>query len=165
MLLGATAFIAPVHAAEPNSGFLEQEQPDWTEAMPIPPKLHPTLIETIRAANLLTHEKSILQISSPTYEQAHRLLLQNLLMMERQLHFSPAALARFQATSHPARSTVDPRIYEPNPLGIAMKPLLPNTITVTGTTGGYHSYTGDRPSRRSIVRASERRNALRTSQR
>lgn len=160
------SFLAPSIFAQTvpqNSGFLNQEEPDWIQAAPIPPEIFPTLAEAIRAANLITHEKSLLHITSPTYEQAHRLLLQNLLMMQRQLHFNPETLARFQSTTHPARSTVDPRIYSPNPLGIA----LPDSIVVTGNgnADAPHFYIGGKPSRRSIVEESERRNVLRISQR
>ncbi|MCF7844560.1 MAG: hypothetical protein K9M03_01905 [Kiritimatiellales bacterium] len=160
--LSASAFALTIPQ---NSGFLDQEKPDWIEAAVIPPEIYPTLVETIRAANLITHEKSRLHITSPTYEQAHRLLLQNLLMMQRQLHFNPEALAKFQSRTHMARSTVDPRIYSPNPLGIDLKTYLPNTIVVTGSADAYHSYAGGKPSRRSIVKTSETRNIMRVSQR
>lgn len=161
--LSAIASSAFAQTVQTNDGFLDQEKPDWIEALPIPAELYPTLAETIRAANLITHEKSLLKISSPTYEQAHRLLLQNLLMMQRQLHLSPADLARFQSTAHPARSTVDPRIYSPNPLGIALPASLPKTLVVTGNSVGFNTYSGDRPSRRSIVLASEALNTMRLS--
>ena len=165
--LSAIAF-SSISPAQATSGFLEQEKPDWIEAVPIPPELYPTLEEAIRAANLITHEKSRLHISSPTYEQAHRLLLQNLLMMQRQLHFNDVDLARFQSTSHPARSTVDPRIYLPNPTGgvaPSVSASLPNTIVVTGNAFTYRTYEGDAPSRRSIIIAAEERNMLRESER
>jgi len=144
----------------PGNGFLDQEKPDWIEALPIPEELYPTLEEAISAANLITHEASKLRISSPTYDQAHRLLLQNLLMMRRQLYLSPDDLALFQSRTHLARSTVDPRIYLPNPTGgVApqMSESLPTSIVETGNTAAYHTYAGDAPSRRSIVLASEER--------
>lgn len=149
---------------EPNNGFLDQEKPDWIEAKTIPTELYPTLAEAINAANLIKHETSRLQIASPTYEQAHRLLLQNLLMMQRQLHFNPADLLRFQSTSHPARSTVDPRIYEPNPSGLAM---LPPMVVRTGTikTNSLKNYYVNKRSRRTIVAMSEARNLARVNAR
>lgn len=143
---------------QPNDGFIDQEKPDWMKASPIPAKLNPSLTEAINAANLIKHETSTLQINSPTYEQAHRLLLQHLHAMQRQLHFNEEDLLRFQSRPHRARSTVDPRIYEPNPLGIA---LLPPRVVKTGGTYIDREYV--KPSRRSIIRASERRNALRVS--
>lgn len=161
--LGTIASSA-IPLTQATSGFLEQEKPDWIEAAPVPPELYPTLTEAIRAANLITHEKSKLHISSPTYEQAHRLLLQHLLMMERQLHFNDTTLAQFQSTSHPARSTVDPRIYLPNPTGgvpPTVETSLPTSIVATGNTPAYHMYIGDTPSRRSIIAESEERNRLR----
>lgn len=164
-VFSAFAPLAFAQIVSQNDGFLDQEKPDWIEAPVIPPEIYPTLQETIRAANLIIHEQSRLHITSPTYEQAHRLLRQNLLMMQRQLHFNPEALARFQSTSHMARFTVDPRIYSPNPYGIA----LPNAIVSTGFTNPYrfhttyYSYTGEKPSRRSIIYASEMRNILRVA--
>lgn len=143
---------------QPNDGFIDQEKPDWIEAKEIIPSIIPSLAEAINAANLIEHETSRLHIASPTYEQAHRLLLQNLLMMQRQLHLAPEDLLRFQSTSHAARSTVDPRIYEPNPMGIS---LMPRALVRTGTTGTLENNT--RPSRRSIIAASELRNAIRVS--
>ena len=160
--LGSTQTVAV------TDGFLDQEKPDWIKAAPIPPELYPTLAETIQAANLIKHEASLLHISSPTYEQAHRLLLQNLLMMQRQLNFNDEALARFQSTSHPARSTVDLRIYRPNPTGIAMPPVIrisplsSETRLQNAILDRTYSY---RPSRRSIIARSEARSLARVNAR
>jgi len=145
-----------------DDGFIDQEKPDWIEAKEIIPAIIPSLAEAINAANLIQHEASLLHIASPTYEQAHRLLLQNLLMMQRQLHLAPEDLLRFQSTSHPARSTVDQRIYQPNPLGIAM---LPPAIVRTGTnaTNALSNRYAIRPSRRTIIALSELRNILRVA--
>lgn len=151
-----------------TDGFLDQEKPDWIEAAPIPPELYPTLAETIQAANLIKHEASLLHISSPTYEQAHRLLLQNLLMMQRQLHFSDEALARFQSTSHPARSTVDPRIYKPNPTGIALMPgnvVQPLSNLSRSKNAILNRAYITRRSRRTIVALSDARNLARVNAR
>lgn len=147
-----------------DDGFIDQEKPDWIEAAPIPPELYPTLAETINAANLIQHEARLLHISSPTYEQAHRLLLQNLLMMQRQLHFNDEALARFQSTSHTPRWTTNPRIYRPNPTGVALAPISRisplSSQTRLQNAVLNRSYT-TRPSRRTIIARSEARNLAR----
>lgn len=146
---------------EPDNGFLDQEKPDWIEAQPVPVSDFPTIIQEVRAANLLVHEEvDKLHISSPTYERAHRLLLQHLLMMERQLHFNPVALAKFNASEHPSRFTIDARNYMPgNPSGAAVAADVPPTIVVTGSNSSdaivHRRYTGSTPSRRSIILAAE----------
>lgn len=156
LALGSTQTVAI------TDSFLDQEQPDWIKAAPIPPELYPTLAEAIEAANLIKHEASTLRISSPTYEQAHRLLLQNLLMMKRQLNFNDEALARFQSTSHLPRWTTNPRIYRPNPTGIALDPVSNQTGLQNAILDRTYS---SRPSRRSIISQSEARNLARVNAR
>lgn len=152
-----------------TAGFLDQEKPDWIEAPPVFAPPFPTLKQEIRAADLLIHQMDTIEMNSPTYQQAHRLLLQHLLMMQRQLHFSPAALAQFQSTSHPSRFTLDPTIYtRDNANGTVVNsryPRLPNTLVVTGNPVLSRTYVGFAPSRRATIAASEERNRLRTSAR
>jgi len=160
----ASAF-AGTSPAQRSDGILQQEQPDWIEALPILEKLRPTLTEAIRATNLLIHEDSTLAISSPTYKDAHRLLLQHLMMMERQLSFNPVDLARFQATTHPERFTIDSSVYpRGNVDGSAVDvsvAFFPNALVRTGNTTLYRSYAGDKPSRRTIVSNADEQNRLR----
>ena len=163
-LLAIPASAFATSTVQRSDGILQQEQPDWIEALPVLEALYPTLLEEIRAANLLIHEMDTIHIGSPTYEQAHRLLLQNLLMMERQLSFNPIDLARFQASSHPARSTADQSIYpRGNADGSAVErtAFFPNFLVRTGNTSLIYSYTGHAPSRRSIIAEYEEQNRLR----
>jgi len=174
MMFAALAVIpasALAVSIEPDNGFLDQEKPDWIEALPVPISNFPTIIQEIRAANLLVHEEvDKLQISSPTYEHAHRLLLQHLLMMERQLHFNSVDLAKFNASTHPSRFTVDARNYQRgNPSGAAVVAFVPPTIVVSGTNYSdeivFRRYTGTAPSRRAIVLAAEAVGTLRAASR
>lgn len=159
--------VAPTSATattlrQKTTGFISQEKPDWIEAAPIPKELYPTLAEAIEAANLITHEKSTLKIVSPTYEQAHRVLLQNLLMMQRQLHFNPEDLAKFQSRSHPTKFTVDARLYEDSPFGnpASSEPAVIITATTNAGPGRFYA---ERISRRTLIAQSAQRNLERVA--
>jgi len=147
---------------QPNFGFLEQILPAWKDAPPVPEALYPTLMQEARATNFLIHQVDRLELGSPTYEQAHRLLLQNLNMMQRQLNFSPSDLAQFNASTHPARYITDQTIYSPDgPTYVSGTadfgtPVFASTISFrrTGIFSGNavsRTYVGNAPSRRLLV--------------
>lgn len=161
----STASAQTNQSVQPADGFLEQPKAIFMDAPPVPASLYPTLLQQVRAANLLIHEEDTLPIGSPEYKNAHRLLVSNLRMLERQLYFNPADLARFNATTHPARSTIDQTIYAPDfPTNIPSPSFgggtVPFDTTVFSSSGITHTYVGNAPSRRSIVVAVEERNAL-----
>ncbi|MDD5751010.1 MAG: hypothetical protein PHS73_00640 [Candidatus Peribacteraceae bacterium] len=154
MATSALAETAP--AVQPNDGFLEQPKAIFMDAPEVPASLYPTLLQQVRAVNLLIHQEDELPIGSPAYKNAHRLLVSNLRMLERQLYFNPVDLARFNATTHPARSTIDQTIYSRDDAPGVFDP----AIGIASSRTGYHTYTGDIPTRRSIVIAYENRTRL-----
>jgi len=159
-------------AVQPENGILEQDPAKFMDAATIPTPLYPTLVQEVRAANLQVHLIDTLEIGSPEYKNAHRLLLSNLRMLERQLYFNPVDLARFNSTTHPARSNVDQTIYSPDFPTDAVSTSSATVDTSAATfidaaavafaSDGYsRSYVGSAPTRRSIIVAVEERNALR----
>ncbi|ALM09688.1 MAG TPA: hypothetical protein DEB30_00640 [Candidatus Peribacter riflensis] len=151
-------------AVQPEDGFLEQPKAIFMDAPAIPSPLYPTLMQEVRAANLQMHLIDTLEIGSPEYKNAHRLLVSNLRMLERQLFFNPVDLARFNSSTHPARSTMDQTIYSPDFPKITVNTSAATFIdaaTVAFASNGYsRSYVGSAPTRRSIIVAVEERNAL-----
>jgi len=153
-----SALAESVPTVQPNDGFLEQAPATWMDASPIPSPLYPTLTQIIRAADLMVHEEDTLKLGSPEYQNAHRLLLSQLKMMQRQLHFNPVDLAQFNGSTHPARFITD---QTPQSSDVAINE--PATyVDTTSKATGYHTYTGNVPTRRSIIVASEDRTLLHT---
>lgn len=166
-MLVSTASAQSNQSVQPEDGFLEQEPAKFMDAPAIPPSLYPTLVQEVRAANLQMHLIDTLEIGSPEYKDAHRLLLSNLRMLERQLYFNPVDLARFNSTTHPARSTVDQTIYFPDFPIVVPKVVIDvsaatfqNNDVAFSSSGFTHTYVGNAPSRRSLVVAVEARYAL-----
>lgn len=153
-------------AVQPEDGFLEQPKAIFMDAPAVPTPLYPTLLQEIRAANLQIHLEDTLEIGSPEYKNAHRLLVSNLRMLERQLFFNPVDLAKFNSETHPARSTVDQTIYSPDFPKTTVNTSAATFIdaaaaAVAFSSNGYsRSYVGSAPTRRSIIVAVEERNAL-----
>jgi hypothetical protein len=167
--IAPSAIASTVNAVEPNNGFLEQPAPIFMNAAPIPASLYPTLTQEIRAANLLVHQTDTLPIGSPEYKNAHRLLISNLRMLQRQLSFSPADLAKFNSETHPPRSTADQSNYSPDGTTGTSKTaadtsaatFFPNDTVFSANVLFDHTYTGNAPSRRSVVAFVDEQNALR----
>lgn len=165
MATSALAETAP--AVQPDNGFLEQPKAIFMEAPVMPTPLYPSLLQQVRAENLLIHEEDTLEIGSPAYKNAHRLLVSNLRMLERQMYFNPVELAQFNATTHPARSTKDQTIYSRDDAPAVTTSFdTTNAYDVAMLTSdnrtGYHTYTGNIPTRRSIIVAYEDRTLLYT---
>ncbi|OIO53246.1 hypothetical protein AUJ46_05210 [Candidatus Peregrinibacteria bacterium CG1_02_54_53] len=163
--MATSAMAQSDQSVQPNNGFLDQPPPTFMDAPPVLESLFPTLKQEVNAMNLQIHLLDELEIGSPTYAQAHRLLLSNLNMMRRQLFFNPVALARFRSSTHPARSTTDQTIYSPDfPTNVPSPSYggatVPFKTTVFSSSGYSRSYVGSAPTRRSIIIAAELRNAL-----
>ncbi len=153
---------------QPDNGFLIQADPVFMNLPPVPEAKNPTLTQEIRADNLQIHQEDTLEIGAPTYSEAHRLLIQNLRMMERQTHFGPVDLAKFNGTTHPSRFTVDQTSYVRDDGSLKAS----ERVVVTPDTAAFftevvtdsvlgHTYAGAAPSRRTIVAAAEESNRLR----
>jgi len=152
-----SALAESVPTVQPNDGFLEQAPATWMDASPIPSPLYPTLTQIIRAADLMVHEEDTLKLGSPEYQNAHRLLLSQLKMMQRQLHFNPVDLAQFNGSTHPARFITDQTPQSSEDVAINE----PATyVDTTSNVTGYHTYTGNVPTPRSIITAYEDRTLL-----
>ncbi|MDO8468491.1 MAG: hypothetical protein Q7S29_01915 [Candidatus Peribacter sp.] len=166
LFLGTITSSALAQSVQPEDGFLEQDPAKFMDAASIPTPLYPTLVQEVRAANLQLHLIDTLEIGSPEYKNAHRLLLSNLRMLERQLYFNPVDLARFNSTTHPARSTIDQTLYSPDfpktPVNTSAATFIDAEVaSVAFASNGYsRSYVGSAPTRRSIIVAAEERHAL-----
>jgi len=159
LFLGAmttTALAETAPSVQPNDGFLEQPKAIFMDAPAVQESSFPTLLQQVRAVNLLIHQEDTLPIGSPEYKNAHRLLVSNLRMLERQLYFNPVDLAQFNATSHPARSTIDQTIYSRD--GATSTPSV--TVNTSNNALGYHQRTGTTLTRRSIIAAAYEQNLL-----
>ena len=166
-MLVSTASAQVNPAVQPQNGILQQPPALFKDAPAIPTPLFPTLVQEVRAANLQMHLIDTLEIGSPEYKDAHRLLLSNLRMLERQLYFNPADLARFNGETHPARSTIDQTIYSPDFPTYVPKAVVDvssatfqNNDVAFSSSGITRTYLGNAPSRRSIIVGVETRNAL-----
>lgn len=153
--MASSAMAQDVQTVEPDNGFLDQPKAVFMDALPVPVSLYPTFVQEVRAEDLQTHLTDTLEIGSPTYKNAHRLLVSNLRMLERQLSFNPVALARFNATTHPARSTIDQTIYTSD-----FPPYAPSMTLNASETAFVPTVVYDMPTRRSIIAAAEERNRL-----